>query len=64
VVDLPTPAKWALRLGAVAYVFFLVGWPVIMLAQRTFANGWDAFVQTFQDPDVTHALLVTLEISL
>ncbi|MBO0845209.1 MAG: sulfate ABC transporter permease [Nocardioides sp.] len=63
-VELSTPAKWALRLVAVAYVFFLVGWPVINLAQRTFADGWTAFVQTFQDPDVTHALLVTVEVSL
>jgi sulfate transport system permease protein len=64
VVELPTPAKWALRFIAVGYVFFLVGWPMITLAQRTFADGWAAFAQTFQDPDVTHALLVTIEISL
>jgi sulfate transport system permease protein len=49
---------------ALAYVFFLVGWPMITLAQRTFAEGWSSFSQTFSDPDVTHALLVTVEISI
>jgi sulfate transport system permease protein len=52
------------RLLALAYVFFLVGWPVITLVQRTFADGWSSFGQAFSDPDVTHALLVTVEISL
>jgi sulfate/thiosulfate transport system permease protein len=49
---------------ALAYVFFLVGWPMITLGQRTFADGWSSFTQAFSDPEVTHALLVTLEISI
>jgi sulfate transport system permease protein len=48
---------------AVAYVFFLVGWPVITLGQRTFADGFASFGAALSDPDVTHALLVTVEIS-
>jgi sulfate transport system permease protein len=64
VVELSLPVKWAVRLVAVGYVFLLVGWPVLTLAQRTFADGWSSFSQTFSDPDVTHALLVTVEISL
>lgn len=63
-VDLPTPARWTVRVLAVGYVFFLVGWPVLTLVQRTFADGWSSFVATFHDSDVTHALLVTIEISL
>ncbi len=63
-VELPLPARWAVRLIALAYVFFLVGWPVITLVQRAFADGWSNFSQAFADPDVTHALLVTLEISV
>lgn len=63
-VDLPAPARWTVRVLALGYVFFLVGWPVLTLVQRTFEQGWSAFVATFQDPDVTHALLVTIEISL
>jgi sulfate transport system permease protein len=63
VVELSVPAKWAVRLLALGYVFFLVGWPVITLGQHAFADGWSSFSQTFSDPDVTHALLVTVEIS-
>lgn len=63
-VDLPLPAKWAVRVVALAYVFFLVGWPLLTLAQRTFADGWSSFTETFSDPDVTHALAVTVEISI
>ena len=63
-VRLPAPAKWAVRLLVVAYVFFLVGWPVITLAQHAFGAGLGNFRTAFADPDVTHALAVTAEISL
>lgn len=63
-VELPLPAKWALRLLALGYVFLLVGWPVLTLVQRTFADGWSQFTATFSDPDVTHALLVTVEVAI
>ncbi len=63
-VSLPTPAKWAVRLVALGYVFMLVGWPLLMLVQRTFDSGWESIQATFSDPDVTHAFLVTIEISL
>jgi sulfate/thiosulfate transport system permease protein len=64
VVELSLPAKWAARLLAIAYVFFLVGWPVITLTQRTFSEGLAGFNAALSDPDVTHALLVTVEISI
>jgi len=64
VVELGIPARWAVRVLALGYVFFLVGWPVITLTQHTFADGWSSFSQTLSDPDVTHALLVTVEISI
>jgi sulfate transport system permease protein len=64
VVSLSLPAKWVVRLLAIAYVFFLVGWPVITLAQHAFDDGLGSFRAALDDPDVTHALLVTVEISL
>jgi sulfate transport system permease protein len=64
VVELSTPVKWTVRVLALGYVFMLVGWPVITLGQRTFADGWTSFNQAFSDPDVTHALAVTVEISI
>jgi sulfate transport system permease protein len=47
-----------------AYVFLLVGWPMITLVQNAFADGLESFRAAFSDPDVTHSLIVTIEISL
>ena len=63
-VKLPAPAKWAVRLIAIAYVFLLVGWPMITLVQNAFADGLASFQAAFSDPDVVHAMIVTIEISL
>lgn len=63
-VELSRPAKWVVRLLAVGYVFLLIGWPLITLAQRAFADGFSAFSAALSDPDVTHALLVTVEIAV
>jgi sulfate transport system permease protein len=64
VVELSTPVKWLLRVVVVGYVFFLVGWPLVSLVQRAFADGLGSFRAAFADPDVVHALIVTVEISL
>jgi len=64
VVSLPTPAKWAVRFVVIAYVFLLVGWPMITLVQNAFDDGIANFQAAFSDPDVTHALIVTIEIAL
>ena len=45
-------------------MFLLVGWPMITLVQNAFADGLASFQAAFSDPDVTHALIVTIEISL
>ena len=31
--------RWSFRLIAVAYVFFLVAWPVSLVVQNTFQDG-------------------------
>jgi sulfate transport system permease protein len=64
VVELSTPVKWLLRVVVVGYVFLLVGWPVLTLVQNAFAGGLASFRAAFADPDVIHALVVTVEISL
>jgi sulfate transport system permease protein len=56
--------KWLLRVVVVGYVFLLVGWPVITLVQNAFADGLASFQAALADPDVIHALVVTVEISL
>jgi sulfate/thiosulfate transport system permease protein len=55
----PAGVRWALRLLAVAYVFFLVAWPVSLVARHTFADGTQALTTALSDPDVTHALKLT-----
>jgi sulfate/thiosulfate transport system permease protein len=64
VVELSTPVKWLLRVVVIGYVFLLVGWPVLTLVQNAFADGLASFQAAFADPDVIHALIVTVEISL
>jgi sulfate transport system permease protein len=64
VVEVSTPVKWLLRLVVLAYVFFLVGWPLLTLVQRSFADGFGSFQAAFADPGVVHALIVTVEISV
>jgi sulfate transport system permease protein len=55
----PTGVRWGLRLLAVAYVFFLVVWPVSLVARNTFADGLQVLTTALSDPDVTHALQLT-----
>jgi sulfate transport system permease protein len=64
VVEVSTPVKWLLRLLAVGYVFFLVGWPVGTVVQHTFEGGLGPFAHTFSEPDVRHALILTAEVAL
>jgi sulfate transport system permease protein len=56
--------KWVLRLVVVGYLFFLVGWPSALIVRRTFEGGTQAFTDALQDPDVTHALQLSVTIAL
>lgn len=63
-VRLPAPLTWLLRLVAVGYVFFLVAWPVGMLAKRTFEKGTSTLTDALSDPDVVGALQLTGKVAL
>lgn len=63
-VRVSTPTRWALRLLAVGYVFFLVAWPTGLLAFRTFQDGLSNVLDTLQEPDVQSALALTGKIAL
>jgi sulfate transport system permease protein len=56
--------KWVLRLVVVGYLFFLVGWPSALIVRRTFEGGTQAFTDALHDPDVTHALQLSVTIAL
>ncbi|MGN0063642.1 MAG: sulfate ABC transporter permease, partial [Nocardioides sp.] len=48
--------RWALRLIAVAYLFFLVAWPVSLVVTNTFEGGPGALQGVLADPDIQVAL--------
>ncbi len=60
----PKPVRWGLRTVAIVYVFLLVLWPVSLVVKYTFADGMDALNAAFNDPAVTHALKLTVVVSL
>ncbi len=63
-VSVSTPTRWALRLLAVGYVFFLVAWPVGLLVQRTFDNGLGNLLDALADDQVSGALRLTVIVAL
>ena len=62
-VEVSTPVRWLLRLVAVGYVFFLVAWPVAIVAIRTFENGTSDFLGIFTDPNTLNALKLTVMVA-
>lgn len=62
-VKVSPPIRWALRLLALVYVFFLVAWPVGVLVKRTFGNGLGNLTDAFADPQVITALNLTLAVA-
>ena len=56
--------RLGLRAVVVVYLVLLVAWPLSLVAQRTFADGFDALLRVFEDPDVLHALRLTLVVAV
>jgi sulfate transport system permease protein len=52
------------RVIVVAYVFFLVAWPVGLVAKETFADGLGSLRLALQDPVVAHSLRLTVIVAL
>ena len=53
-----------LRIVVATYLFFLVAWPVSLVVKNTFADGTSTLTGLFQDPDVLHALRLTVVVAL
>ncbi|HEY5696674.1 MAG TPA: hypothetical protein VIT01_04120, partial [Acidimicrobiales bacterium] len=62
-VKVSTPVKWALRILAIGYVFFLVAWPVSLVIRQTFAQGLDNLIEALSEPQVSNALLLSLQVA-
>ena len=52
--------RWALRLIVIGYLFFLVIWPVALVAAQTFAHGMAPVIDALRQPEVIFAFTLTL----
>lgn len=55
---------WLLRILVIAYLFMIVAWPTGLVAQKTFSNGLEGMKTALSDPDVTHALMLTVQVAV
>jgi sulfate transport system permease protein len=55
---------WTLRLLVVGYLFLLIAWPSLYVVRRAFEGGVSAFLDVFSDPDVVHALQLSVKIAV
>lgn len=60
----PAPARWGLRALTISYVFMLVAWPTALVFSNALSGGVGAFFGVFSDPEVSHALALTLTITV
>jgi sulfate transport system permease protein len=60
----PAPVRWGLRLLTVGYVFLLVAWPTALVFKNALAQGVGAMLKGFTSPDVSHALSLTVTITV
>ena len=60
----PTGVRWGLRVVVIAYVFLLVLWPVSLVVKYTFADGMSNLTTALGEPDVQHALKMTVLVAL
>ncbi|MEV6816147.1 sulfate ABC transporter permease subunit [Micromonospora sp. NPDC051296] len=58
------PGRYVLRAVVTAYLFFLVAWPLYLVGRNAFADGFTNLNDILTDPDVTHALRLTLVIAV
>ncbi|WBB67830.1 sulfate ABC transporter permease subunit [Micromonospora sp. WMMD812] len=58
------PGRHLLRLVVAAYLFLLVAWPLYLVGRNAFADGLIDLNAILADPDVVHALRLTVVIAV
>jgi sulfate transport system permease protein len=58
-----TATTYVFRVIVSAYLLLLVAWPVSLVAQKTFEDGTTSLRGILEDPDVLHALRLTVTIA-
>ena len=56
--------RWGLRIVTVGYVFLLVAWPTALVFKNALADGFGAMFTAFSDPEIAHALSLTVTITV
>ncbi len=59
-----TPVTYLMRLIVTAYLFFLVAWPVSLVATNTFADGFESIRSLLEDPDMVVALQLSAYVAV
>ena len=60
----PRAVTWILRVVVVGYLFMLVAWPTSLIVQNAFSDGFEGMKSALSDPDVIHALLLTVRVAV
>jgi sulfate transport system permease protein len=58
-----SPLRWVLRVLVITYLFFLVIWPVALVAKATFSRGLAPVIESLSQPEVIFAFQLTLVVS-
>ncbi|MGC5031386.1 sulfate ABC transporter permease [Micromonospora sp. DT229] len=58
------PGRYVLRAVVTAYLFLLVAWPLYLVGRNALADGFTSLNDILTDPDVTHALRLTVVIAV
>jgi len=58
------PTTYLFRFIVTAYLFFLVAWPLALVVKNTFADGFDDLRGILEDPDIIHALRLTIGVAV
>jgi sulfate/thiosulfate transport system permease protein len=56
--------RYVLRVIVITYLFMLVVWPVSLVVKNTFADGFTDLSNILNDPDVRHALILTVRVAI
>ncbi len=59
-----SPTTYLFRLVVGGYLFLLVAWPVSLVVRLAFDDGFTSLQSIVEDPDVVHALRLTVVIAL
>ena len=57
-------SRYALRFITVSYLVMLVAWPVVIVAKNAFADGFSDVNAILDDPDIRHALWLTVRVAI